>query len=137
MEKKSKEEVKDILAKSIKSDAFKDYTDVVTGDVSTEQDCLDKLAVLSKALVDAKKRLIYFSALQGEVLQKLKDITKCTITALGYKTGYSQSQIYFLMNLYNLIDNNNRLRHSELPLSFFKNNMRAIKEICQEDTCFK
>lgn len=126
VEKKTKEEVKKILAASLENtDALTDYSAVGTV-VSTEQDCLEKLRLLNKALVDAKKRLIYFSALQGEVLQKLKNITKCTINELGRKTDYSQSHIYFLMNLHNLIKDNNRLRYSDLPLSFFKNNMRAI-----------
>ncbi|PFX14634.1 hypothetical protein AWC38_SpisGene21186 [Stylophora pistillata] len=93
VEKKSKEEVKKILAASVQNtDALTDYSNVDTV-VNTEQDCLNKLDVLSKALTDAKKRLIYFSALQGEVLQKLKDISKCTISELGMKTGALVPQV--------------------------------------------
>lgn len=80
--KKSKEEVKTILVASIKNtDFFKDYTGVEIK-TDTEKDCIETLGVLSKALIDAKKRIIYFSALQGQVLKELKDLTKCTMNAL-------------------------------------------------------
>lgn len=94
IKKKTKEEVKKFLAASLENtDALTDYSDVDAVVSNTEQDCLEKLRLLNKALVDANKRLIYFSALQGEVLQQLKNITKCTINELG-KKPISPNHIY-------------------------------------------
>ena len=130
--KKSKEDVKKILDASIKNnDAFKDYKDVEIK-TDTEQDCIETLNLLSKAIIDAKKRIIYFSALQGQVLHELKEVSKCTMNDLFKKTEYSLSQIYFLINLYKLVVENTKLYHSDLPLSFFKDNMQTINQICEE-----
>ena len=135
--KKSKEDVKKILDASIKNnDAFKDYKDVEIK-TNTKQDCIETLNLLSKALIDAKKRIVYFSALQGQVLHELKQVSKCTMNDLFKKTEYSLSQIYFLINLYKLVVNNTKLYHSDLPLSFFKDNMQTIKQICEEEGSFK
>ena len=135
--KKSKEEVKNILIASIKNiDAWKDYTDIPMK-TDTEQDCIKTLHLLKKAIIDAKKRIIFFSALQGEVLYKLKETSKCSMNDLMKKTEYSQTHIYLLINMYKLIVNNNKLRHSDLPLSFFHYNMQTIKQICDEEGLFK
>ena len=135
--KKSKEEVKNILIASIKNiDAWKDYTDIAIK-TDTEQECIETLRLLNKAIIDAKKRIIYFSALQGQVLYDLKEVSKCTMNDLMKKTDYSQSYLYLLINLYKLIVNNNKLRHSDLPLSFFQHNMQTIKQICDEEDSFK
>ena len=135
--KKSKEDVKKILDASIKNnDAYKNYINVEIK-TSTEQDCIETLGLLNKAIVDAKKRIILFSALQGQVLYELKEVSKCSMNDLFKKTEYSQSHIYLLINLHKLIVNNNKLRHSDLPLSFFKDNMKTINQICEEEGSFK
>ena len=135
--KKSREEVKKILDASIKNtDAFKDYTDVDIK-TDTEQECIETLRLLNKAIIDAKKRIIFFSALQGQVLYQLKEVSKCSMNDLMKKTEYSQTHIYLLINMHKLIVNNEKLRHSDLPLSFFHYNMQTIKQICEEEDSFK
>lgn len=135
--KKSREEVKKILNASIKNtDAPKDYTDIPMK-TDTEQDCIETLHLLKKAIIDAKKRIIYFSALQGQVLYDLKEVSKCTMNDLMKKTDYSPSHIHLLINIHKLIVNNNKIRHSDLPLSFFRDNMQTIKQICEEEDSFK
>ena len=87
--KKSKEDVKKILDASIKNiDAYKDYTNVEIK-TDTEQDCIETLRLLNKAIIDAKKRIILFSALQGQVLYQLKEVSKCSMNELQKKTEYS------------------------------------------------
>ena len=131
--KKSKEDIKKILVLSIKNiDAFKDYSDIDIK-TDTERDCIETLSLLDKALVDARKRIIYFSSLQGQVLQALKDVTKCTMNELFKKSKYSPSHIHFLIRLHKLVLDNNKLCHSDLPLSFFKENIATIKKICEEE----
>ena len=130
---KTKEEIKEILIKSLKNqDAFKDYQHVEVN-TKTEQDCLNTLSFFNKAVTDARKRIIYFTSLQGEVLHKLREMTKCSMNDLIKKTDYSPSYVYFFLNLYKLVDEFNKLRHSDLRLSFFKSNMKVIREICKEN----
>lgn len=130
---KSKEKIKNILIESLKNqDAFKDYQHVEIN-TKTEQDCLNTLSILNKAVIDARKRIIYFTSLQGEVLHKLREMTKCSMNDLIKKTDYSPSYVYFFLNLYKLVEEFNKLRHSDLRLSFFKTNMKVIREICEED----
>ena len=125
---KTKEEIKEILIKSLKNqDAFKDYQHVEVN-TKTEQDCLNTLSILNKAVIDARKRIIYFTS-----LHKLREMTKCSMNDLIKKTDYSPSHVYFFLNLYKLVDEFNKLRHSDLRLSFFKSNMKMIREICKED----
>ena len=135
--KKSREEVKEILVASIKNtDSWKNYTDIPIK-TNTEQECIKTLHLLNKAIIDAKKRIIFFSALQGQVLYELKEVSKCSMSDLLKKTDYSQSHVNFLIRLPKLIVNNNKLRHSDLPLSFFKENMSTINQICEEEDLFK
>lgn len=129
---KSKEDMKAILVASIKNtDAFKDNQQVKIKTV-TEKDCKETLRLLDKALIDARKRIIYLSLRQGQELQELKKVTKCNMSELVKKGNDSQSHIYFLNNLHKLCLNNNQLYHSDLSLSFFKENMRKIQEICED-----
>ena len=130
---KTKEEIKEILVKSLKNqDALKDYQHVAVN-TKTEQDCLNTLSILNKAVIDARKRIIYFSCLKGEVLYKLREMTKCSMNDLIKKTDYCPSHVYFFLSLYKLVDEFNKIRHSDLKLSFFKTNMKVILEICKEN----
>lgn len=54
---------------------WKDYTNIQLN-LANELTCLDTLKTLDAAVDDAKKRVIYFSCLQGQVLQRLKDISR-------------------------------------------------------------
>ena len=130
---KTKEEIKEILISSIKNqDALKSYENVDMK-TTTEQDCLDTLDILNKAVIDARKRIVLFTAMQGEVLHKLRKLTKCSVNNLIEKTGYSSSYVYFILKLHTLVSEFDKLRHSDLKLSFFKTNMKIITEICKED----
>ena len=97
---KTKEEIKEILIKSLKNqDTFKDYQHVEVN-TKTEQDCLNTLSILNKAVIDARKRIIYFTSLKGEVLYKLREMTKCSMNDLIKKTDYCPSHVYFFLSLY-------------------------------------
>lgn len=134
VKQKSKEEIKEILVKSLENrDTLKDYYQHVDMKTETEQDCLEALCILNKAVSDARKRIVFFTAMQGKVLHKLRGITKCSVNNLIEKTGYSSSYVYFILKLYALISEFDKLRHSDLKLSFFKTNMKIITEICKED----
>ena len=57
----------------------------------TEQDCLDTLNIVNKAIIDVRKQIIHLRSLQGEVLNKLKELTNCSMNDLIKKTDYSPS----------------------------------------------
>ena len=131
--KKTKEEIKEILVESIKNqDCLTDYQHVKVK-TETEQECLETLGTLNKAVVDARKRIVFFTAMQGKVLHKLRELTKCTVNDLIKKTGYSRSHVYFILKLHALVSEFNMLRLSNLKLPFFNTNMKIITEICEED----
>ena len=91
------------------------------------------LETLDATVDDAKKRVIYFSSLQGQVLQRLKDISGIKLSQLWKLNKYLQSSVYHLTNLYNLVLRYSKLMYSDLSISFFHTNFREIENICQSD----
>jgi len=116
-------------------DRWIDYTPIVLK-TENENSCIETLRLLDKAESDARRRIIYFSALKGEVLKKLRELSGKKMKSLLKITSYKQSHAYFLINLYDLINEYNKLMHSNASLGFFKTNMRQIKIICQENAMF-
>lgn len=67
--------VKQKLIDSIRSsERFKDYSGIEII-LHNEETCINTLRELDSAERDAKKRLVYFSCLQGQVLKRLKEIS--------------------------------------------------------------
>jgi len=91
---------------------------------------------LDAAEADARKRLVYFSCLKGEVLKRLKEITGKKMSQLLKLTNYSQMHAYFLINLYELVNNYIKLMYSDLPNRFFKSNLKEIESICESEETF-
>jgi hypothetical protein len=125
--------VKQKLKDSIQSsERFKDYSGIELV-LHNEETCLNTLHELDSAERDAKKRLVYFSCLQGQVLKRLKDISGKKMTELIKTTSHSRGQAYFLINFFALVEKNNKLMYSKLPIRFFKSNFSIIKSICDEE----
>ena len=67
--------VKQKLKDSIQSsERFKDYSGIELI-LHNEETCLNTLCELDSVERDAKKRLVFLSCLQGQVLKRLKDIS--------------------------------------------------------------
>ena len=81
----------------------------------------------------SRRRIVYFSCLQGEVLKRLKDITGKKMHQILKLTPYSKSQAYFLINMHTLSQDYSRIMYSSLPIRFFKNNLKTIISICESD----
>ena len=125
--------VKQKLKDSIQSaERFKDYSGIELV-LHNEETCLNTLRELDSAERDARKRLVYFSCLQGQVLKRLKDISGKNMTELLKTTSHSRGQAYFLINFFVLVGKNNKLMYSNLPIRFFKSNFSIIKSICDEE----
>ena len=69
----------------------KDPTQHVEVNTETEQDCLDTLSIVNKTIIETRKQIIYLRSLQGEVLNKLRELTNCSMNDLIKKTDYSPS----------------------------------------------
>ena len=120
---------------SLNVERFIDYTQLNLR-MENENSCIETLRLLDKAESDGRKRIVYFSALKGQVLKRLREITGKKMRSLLQITSYKQSHVYFLINLYDLIEEYNKLIHSDASLCFFKNNIKEIKIICQKDEMF-
>ena len=103
---------------SIKNPEFKDYT-YVDLKLVNEETCLETLKELKLAEHDARRRIIYFSCLKGDVLKRFKDITGKKMSQLLRMTKYSQVSAYFFKN---------KLMYSDLPIRFIKINLKEIEK---------
>ena len=48
-------------------------------------------------------------------------------------TDCSQAQAYFLINVVELTEKYNKLAFSDLPMRFFKTNLKIFRTICRSD----
>ena len=127
-----RDDIKKMLFESISREGFKDYTEVkVVKD--NEDTCLETLRALDNAMRDLRRRIIYFSCLQGEVLKRLLEICGKKMPKLLRMTTFSKSQAYFLIKLYELADKFNAIIKSTLPIRFFNLHFKTIVEICESE----
>ena len=79
---------------SIKLDRLMDYCGI-DSDLkrSSPEECIESVNLLSKAIGDSHKKIIYYSSLQGDLLQAVKDST--TVTHI-YFFSFTYSDIKIL-----------------------------------------
>ena len=133
---KNMEDITRRLIESIKDQKpWKDYTTMEIN-IANEEACFKTLKALDEAEADARKRIIYFSCLKGQVFQRLKEISGKKMSQLLKVTDYSQAHAYFLMKLHNLALEYNKLMYSNLTLRFFSTNWREIVSICKSNEIY-
>ena len=97
----------------------------------TPEDCVDSINTLSKAIGNAHKDILFYSALQGDILSTLKEAFSTSFSVLlKNNINISRSHAFFLMKFYKLIDEYPKLLQCEVPLNYFKKNFSMIKTIC-------
>ena len=100
----------------------------------TPEDCVDSINTLSKAIGNAHKDILFYSALQGDILSTLKEAFSTSFSVLlKNNINISRSHAFFLMKFYKLIDEYPKLLQCEVPLNYFKKNFSMIKTICERD----
>ena len=111
------------LTSSLNNERRKSYVDV-EDDIkrSTPEECVDSVNLLSKAIGNAHKDVLFYSSLQGDLLSCLKD-----------NINISRSHAFFLMKFYRLVLDYPKLLQCELPLNFFQKNFPSIQTICEKD----
>jgi len=134
--RKDLEQIEMTLRESLNLERFMDYTTDVVLRTENETSCIETLRLLDKAECDARKRIIFFSSLKGQVMKKFKELTGKNMKSLLKITNYKQSHAYFLIQLHDLTDEYHKLMFSEASLGFFKNNFKEIKIICNNDEMF-
>ena len=132
---KDLEEIESRLRESLKTQRFMDYTNIELK-LDNEQTCMETLKELDKAEEDAKKRVVYLSCLKGRVLERFKEITGKKMYQLLRLTPYKKSYAYFLIKMYDLASEYNKVMYSDLPVRYFQINFKEIKTICERYPIF-
>ena len=123
------------LTSSLNIERRKSYFDV-EDDIkrSTPEECVDSVNLLSKAIGNAHKDVLFYSSLQGDLLSCLKDICGPSFPVLlRNNINISRSHAFFLMKFYRLVLDYPKLLQCELPLNFFQKNFSSIQTICEKD----
>ena len=101
----------------------------------TPENCVESINLLSKAIGNSHRDILYYSALQGDLLVVLRSVS----TPEGFRLhlrktlDLSFSHAKFLMAFYELATTYPRLFMCELPQRFFAKNLKIIKQVCQNE----
>ena len=114
---------------------FQDYQDIgVNLKRNSPEECIESVNQISRAIGDSRKKIVYYSSLQGELLKSVKEVTtSCGFTQLLSLTQISKSYAYFLIKLSDLMHQYPKLMYCELPIRYFNQNFNAIKQVCEND----
>ena len=114
---------------------FQDYQDIEANlKRNNPEECIASVNLLSRAIGDSRKKIVYYSSLQGELLKSVKEVTTSyAFTQLLSLTQISKSYAYFLIKLSDLVQQYPKLMYCELPIRYFNQNFNAIKQVCEKD----
>lgn len=105
-------------------------------DFSNESTCLQNLTDLKRLENSSNAHIILISSQQGECLKYLKSIIpkQQTISSFLQEKNIliSPQKCRSLIILYELVLQFPTITHTNLPVSFFTQNCKIIKEICKE-----
>lgn len=91
----------------------------------TPEECVDSVNLLSKAIGNAHKDVLFYSALQGDLLSSLKDVCCSSFPLILWKNiNISRSHAFFLMKFHRLILDYPKLLHCDLPVNFSQKNFQ-------------
>ena len=92
-----------------------------------------KIIYLQKGIDDETRRKIYYTSLQGKILEecfhKSKEVYKETLEEMEITRQWA----LFLRKLYKLVHNYSQLNFCTVPLRFLRSNFKIIEEICKHD----
>ena len=103
----------------------------------TPEQCIEAINTLSRAIGNAHKDVLYYSALQGDLLSSMKEAFSSSFAVLlRNNINISRSHAFFLMKFHKLIMEYEKRLQCELPLNFFHKNFSTRKTICGKDKNF-
>ena len=101
---------------------------------NTPEECVDAINTLSRAIGNAHKDILFYSALQGDLLSSMKEAFSSSFAVLlRNNINISRSHAFFLMKFHRLIIEHPKLLQCELPLNYFQKNFSTIKTICERE----
>ena len=101
---------------------------------STPEDCVQSLNLLANAIGNANRDILYYSALQGDILSTLKEACGGSFNViLRNNINISRTHALFLMKFHKLASEYPRLLKCELPQNFFFKNFKIIQSICEKE----
>ena len=127
--------VEHTLTSSLNKERRKSYSGVENEiKRSTPKECVDSVNLLSKAIGNARKDVLFYSSLQGDLLSTLKDVCGSSFPViLRNNIKISRSHAFFLMKFHRLVSEYPKLLQCELPLNFFQKNISMIETICERE----
>ena len=111
----------------------------IEGDVEmhtdTEDKCVESIKKLEVSIKSNKRDIIYKSALQGQVINVLKQNRKGDTGVFLAQNGikFSVSYCNLLVRLYKLVEAHPVLQKCSVDIGVIMKNMKVVKEICEEE----
>ena len=131
------EKVRDTLRFSVKLTRLQCYhqLDIKRND---PEECIESINLLSSAIGNAHKDILYYSSLQGELLQALKDSStpEGYRLMLLYNLNLSKTHANFLIKFNKLSMKYPRIIYCELPQNFFVKNIYTVEHVCDDEPLF-
>ena len=113
----SYEEIKTHLVKSIKDRHFKNFSGIEK-ELKNDRGVkgyLQNIKLLTEAIKNSRKHVVYFSCLQGDYLARIKEenTKKCSFVTYLKQLGISKAHGYFLVRLHKPVTKNNAIIYSD------------------------
>ena len=117
------------------NEALRDYTGIEESlKANNPEEAIESIQILQNVINTSRRRIIYYSLLQGKFFLLVKDTTTSqSFTTLVNLTQLSKSYANFLIRMYKLVDIYNQLMYVSLPIGFFLKNFKQIKQICEKN----
>ncbi|KAL9970528.1 hypothetical protein ACROYT_G022920, partial [Oculina patagonica] len=133
-----KEKIKTLLKKFNDNTSLdKSYEGLVHEGALNEDELIELINKLSKAITDCKKKMLSFASRQGLLLKEAKQTLEPQMFKhVRESCGFSTSHTNFLISLYNLFEEYPKLCYCAVPIRTFNSNMKIIRELCQEEHDF-
>ena len=95
-----------------------------------KEDAVKVILDYERLIKTQKPNILLLACQQGFVLKKFKESAK--FSTMVRELQISKSTIFFKISLFKLVDKYPKLIYSTLPLNYFKNYFKLIKEICKK-----
>ena len=132
--KKTKSEIKKELEDSIANGKKKENTDIeelAKNCTEWEEDAAKVFYRFEEIIKNKKSDIVWLAYHQGKIFQKFRS-KEWFVNDMVTKFKVSKSTIVFEIALCRLIDEYTKIKNSSLPLHYFKNHLKLIKEVCKE-----
>ena len=132
--RKTKSDIKKKLEDSISNGKMNENTDIeemAKNCMENQEDAAKIIHEFEEIIKNKKSDIVWLAYYQGKIFQKFKSKERF-VNDMVTKFKVSKSTIVFEIALCRLIDEYTKIKNSSLPLHYFKNHLKLIKEVCKE-----